>query len=526
MDDHKKINELEEALTELETINRIIGRICQVGETNHIMSIIVDELVKYTSADQGVINLVKAGLPENMETIVRDNDTRSESDVFHLDDIIAGLVLTEKKLLKIDDIDSDGRFSKTSSQGGRFSSLLCAPMIARGKIVGLTTLVRDKKAGPFSDSQCRMVGIVTSQSAQILANSLLMRELARKNELLETTRQALSDENARLKSEVAGTFAFENIIGQSPAMKKVLTLTSKVSTNEIPVLITGSTGTGKELIARAIHYNSRRAEKPFVVKNCGVKTETLLESELFGHVKGAFTGAERAKEGLFKEADGGTIFLDEIGDAPLSTQVAILRVLETGEIRPIGAETTGYVDVRIISATNADLRKKIADGSFREDLYFRLNTVTIDIPPLKMRSADIPLLVYHFLNKVKARLGYDKLSVSAEAMAAFNEYDWPGNIRQLQNEIERAAVICDTGGVIELAHLSRDIHDAISPDSEHTEEGALRRAVEHLEREMITDALSATNGNILKSSQILGLTRKGLKDKMARYAIDPRQFSE
>ncbi len=524
MDDQKKINILEEALTELETINHIIGRICQVGETNHIMSIIVDELVKYTSATQGVINLVKAGLPENMETIVRDDDSRPEDDVFHLDDLIAGRVLTEKKLLKIDDLESDSRFSKATSHRGRFASLICAPMIARGKIVGLTTLVRDKNAGPFSDSQCRMVGIVTSQSAQILANSLLMRELARKNELLETTRQALSDENARLKSEVAGTFAFENIIGQSPAMKKVLTLTSKVSANDLPVLITGLTGTGKELIARAIHYNSGRSEKPFVVKNCGVKTETLLESELFGHVKGAFTGAERAKEGLFKEADGGTIFLDEIGDAPLSTQVAILRVLETGEIRPIGAATTEYVDVRVISATNADLRKRIADGFFREDLFFRLNTVTIEVPPLKMRIDDIPLLVYHFLNKVKARLSYDKLSVSSEAMAAFNQYDWPGNIRQLQNEIERAAVICDTGGVIEFAHLSQDIRDATSLDNGSAEEGALRRAVERLEREIIAETLASTNGNILKSSQILGLTRKGLKDKIARYAIDPKQF--
>jgi DNA-binding NtrC family response regulator len=336
----------------------------------------------------------------------------------------------------------------------------------------------------------------------------------------------LSDENARLKSEVTDTFAFENIIGQSPAMKRVLTLTSKISANEIPVLIIGATGTGKELIARAIHYNGRRSGKPFVVKNCGVKTETLLESELFGHVKGAFTGADRAKAGLFKEADGGTIFLDEIGDAPLSTQVAILRVLETGEIRPIGAESTEYVDVRIISATNTDLKKKIVDGSFREDLWFRLNTMTIDVPPLKMRIDDVPLLVHHFLNKVKARLGYDKLSVSPDAMAALNRYDWPGNVRQLQNEIERAAVISDTGGTIEMAHLSQDIRDVESRDGKLAEEGSLRRAVEQLEREMITDTLASTDGNILKSSRILGVTRKGLRDKVARLGIDPKHFSE
>jgi len=524
MSDQEKVSVLEEALAELETINRVIGRICRVGETNHIMSIIVDELVKYTGAAQGVISLVTAGASDDMETIVRDRDTGPENDIFRLDDLIAGWVLTEKKLLKIDDIESDDRFPATSSHGGRFTSIVCAPMMARGKVIGLTSLVRGGEAGPFTDNQCRMVGIVVSQSAQILANALLMQELARKNELLESARQTLSDENARLLSEVAETFAFENIIGKSPAMKRVLTLTSKVSANDIPVLITGSTGTGKELIARAIHYNSSRAEKPFVVKSCGVKTESLLESELFGHVKGAFTGAERPKVGLFKEADGGTVFLDEIGDAPLSTQVAILRVLETGEIRAIGAETTEYVDVRVISATNADLKKKISEGSFREDLFFRLNTITIDIPPLNRRVDDIPILIHHFLNKLKARLGYDQLSISPEAMNILTQYEWPGNVRQLQNEIERAAVVCDTDRVIDISHLSKDLRDAVSPDEETSDKGPLRQAVERVEREMIADTLASTGGNILKSSQILGLTRKGLKDKLTRYGLDPGKF--
>jgi Nif-specific regulatory protein len=519
-----KIGALEEALAELETINRIIGRICQLSETNHIMSIIVDELVKYTGASQGVINLVRAGAADDMETIVRDRDIHAEDDVFRLDDLIAGWVLTEKKLLKIDDIETDNRFPAMSSKGGRFTSITCAPMMARGKVIGLTSLVRDAQAGPFTDDQCRMVGIVASQSAHILANALLMQELAKKNELLEAVRLALSEENARLQTEVAETFAFESIIGKSPAMKRVLTLTSKVSANDIPVLITGPTGTGKELIARAIHYNSRRSDKPFVVKNCGVKTESLLESELFGHVKGAFTGADRSKVGLFKEADGGTVFLDEIGDAPLSTQVAILRVLETGEIRPIGAENTEFVDVRVLSATNADLKKKISEGTFREDLFFRLNTVTIDVPSLNRRVEDIPILIHHFLSKLKARLGYDRLSISPEAMNALTQYGWPGNVRQLQNEIERAAVVCDMDRVIDMPHLSKDILGAISPAKETPDKGPLRQAVEQVEREMITDALTSTGGNILKSSQMLGLTRKGLKDKLARYGIDPEKF--
>ena len=524
MSDLQKILQLEEALAELETINRVLGRICQVCETNHIMSIIVNELVSCTGAAQGVINLVASGKTDNMETIVRDADRRDE-EVFRLDDLVAGWVLTHKRQLKIDNTDADDRFPGLTSDGGRFKSLVCTPMIVRGNIIGLTSLVRDEKAGPFSDGQCRMVGIIVSESAHILANALLMKDLARKKELLEITRQALSDENARLQSEVADTFAFENIVGRSPAMKRVLTLASKVSANDVPVLITGPTGTGKELIARAIHYNSRRRKRPFVVKNCGVKTESLLESELFGHVKGAFTGADRTKEGLFKEADGGTIFLDEIGDAPQSTQMAILRVLENGEIRPVGAGRTEFVDVRIISATNKDLSQGISDGTFREDLFYRLNTVTIELPPLHNRPEDIPLLVHVFLDQLKAKLGYDRLSISPEALNALMQYPWPGNVRQLQHEMERAAVVCEAGGTINVNHLSRDIQKGSDLDrGRQIPKGSLRRVVEQIEREMIADALAATHGNILKSAEVLGLTRKGLKDKMTRYGINPDQF--
>jgi transcriptional regulator with GAF, ATPase, and Fis domain len=525
MADHRQPTELEAALAELETINRVLGRICQVNETNHIMSIIVEELVRLTGAAQGVINLVHPEDHDLLETVIRDAgaDTRDES--FKVDDQIMGWVLKNKQLLKIDDLDADSRFSGLSSRNGRCKSIICCPMMARGEIIGLTSLVRDDSSGPFTDNQCRVAGIISSQSAQILSNAVLLHELARKNELLELAQQNLRSEYARLQNEVAPAFAFENIIGKSAAMKQVLTMASKVSVQDIPVLITGPTGTGKELIAKAIHYNSRRRARPFVIKNCGVKTESLLESELFGHVKGAFTGADRTKAGLFKEADGGTIFLDEIGDAPPSTQMAILRVLETGEIRPIGAGRTEFVDVRVISATNADLRKKITAGDFREDLYYRLNAMTIEMPPLSRRREDIPLLVHHFLGKYAAKLGRDRLSITPEAMTALGDFEWPGNIRQLENEIERAAVVCDPGGAIDIRHLSREIaHAGETRADRGGYRGQMREVVEQVEREMIIDALTATGGNILQSSQQLGLTRKGLKDKLARYDIDPGRF--
>jgi len=437
--------------------------------------------------------------------------------------MISGLALREKVAVKIDDLDHDRRFAGLSSDNGRFTSIMCCPMMARGEIIGLTSLVRSQDKGPFDDQQARLTGILTSQSAQILHNALLLEELSRKNDLLELSRRKLKEENLRLQGEVRESFAFEKIISKSPAMKRVLTLSSKFCNNDAPVLITGETGTGKELMARAIHYNSPRKDRPFVIKNCGVKTESLLESELFGHVKGAFTGADHNKIGLFKEADGGTVFLDEIGDAPLSTQAAILRVIQQGEIRPIGASETQYVDVRIISATNTDLQQAMREKIFREDLYYRLNTFAVELPPLRERLEDIPLLVHTFLQKLKVKLGRERLSISPEALRILVGFRWPGNVRQLENEIERAVVVCDPADTIDINDLSPEIiGQTTEPDGIGQYRGKLRDAVEQVERELIARTLAEYHGNIQQTSQALGLTRKGLKDKMARYGIDAK----
>ena len=520
MDEDKSIEQLQATLAELSSINRIIDKIARVRETNHIMSIIIDELVKLTDSDQGVINLVTPASADDLLTVVRKSQPTVDTLPYKVNNQVSGWVLRNKRTLKVDNLDLEDRLVGLSSEEGRFKSLLCCPLMARAETVGLLSLVRCEAKGPFSDDHSRLVSIVASQSAQILANALLLEELARKNELLEISQKKLRIENDRLQREVDATFAFENIVGKSEPMKQVLMLASKVSANDSPILITGQTGTGKELLARAIHFNSVRRQRPFVVKNCGVKTETLLESELFGHVKGAFTGADRARVGLFKEADGGTIFLDEVGEAPLSTQVAILRVLENGEIRPIGASNTEYVNVRIISATNKKLHEAMENGDFRRDLYYRLNTFTIDLPGLKERRGDIPHLVYHFLKQIAIKLGRDTLSITPAALDVLNRYDWPGNVRQLEHELERAAVVCDSENPIDICDLSPELLGSTASEIDTSGyHGKLREVVERVERDLLVSTLDQTSGNILKTSKILGLTRKGLKDKMTRYGI-------
>ena len=322
-------------------------------------------------------------------------------------------------------------------------------------------------------------------------------------------------ELARAREDRETRYRYDSIVGNSAAVREMLLVVDRVTTVDVPVLLVGESGSGKELVARAIHGNGPRRQRAFVSENCAAIPEGLLESALFGHVRGAFTGAVRQRSGLFEVADGGTLFLDEIGEMSLAMQAKLLRVLESGELRPVGSERTVTVDVRIIGATHRDLRQLVADRAFRADLFYRLDVINIRVPPLRERLGDIALLARHFALRHAAG---KTVRFTPRAIDLMTAYSWPGNVRQLENEVRRALVLSD--GLIDASHLS----SALQPREgthEQTEHGLnLRRRVDALEFTLVVEALRSTEGNQTRAAEVLGLSRFGLQKMMKRLGIE------
>jgi Nif-specific regulatory protein len=313
---------------------------------------------------------------------------------------------------------------------------------------------------------------------------------------------------------------FSDIIGESQAMNTIFRQVEKVIDTRATVCIEGETGTGKEMVASAIHYQGRRRDKLFVAQNCAAMPENLLESELFGHKKGAFTGADHDKKGLFEIADGGTLFLDEIGEMSLNLQAKLLRVLQEGEIRPVGATASKAIDVRIICATNRSLEKEVERGAFRQDLYYRLRVFPIHLPPLRERREDIPLLAEHFLRKYVSEMNKPVGGITPEAMDQLATYSWPGNIRELENEVQRLVIQCDEQGFITpelLAPAVRKVEGLLGRVA--PKKGTLKDMMEDVERWLLTEALREHGGNKTKTAETLGITREGLHKKLAKYGM-------
>ena len=336
------------------------------------------------------------------------------------------------------------------------------------------------------------------------------------NKALE--RKRLISENKELREKLYDKYRFEGIIYQSPEMEEILNIAGRSANSKASILIFGESGTGKELIAKAIHYASPRRDQPFVVVNCAALNENLLESELFGHEKGAFTGADRQRKGRFEQANGGTIFLDEVGDIPLATQVKLLRVIQERKFERVGGNQTIEVDVRVISATNRDLDKMVNDGIFRLDLYYRLNVISIKIPPLRERRTDILPLVNHFIKKFSSENNKEIEGISKEAMDILLKYDYPGNVRELENIIQRSVVL-SRNKILTTGDLPIYMKSIKSEGDLNIEKVriSLDNAVEELERKLISDALRQSDGNQTKAAKYLGISERNLRYKLKKY---------
>lgn len=361
------------------------------------------------------------------------------------------------------------------------------------------------------------------------------------DELRAIVRQAVAEREIRLQNRKLqqqtkkGTLLSHKLIGNSPKIKQVITMVQKVAPTDSTVLVHGESGTGKELVARAVHANSRRNKEVFFAVDCGTLSSNLLESELFGYMKGAFTGADKNKEGIFKIADGGTIFLDEISNLSLEVQGKLLRFLETREFLPIGARTPLPVNIRLIFATNKNLQEMVADGSFREDFYYRIDVYPILLPPLKERKMDILPIAYHFLNQYSENMAKSIAGFDNEAVARLTEYDWPGNVRQLRNTIERAAILCESDQISpndlpmlgDMSNIEQLLENIPSTNEElkRIKKEIRRKAVHKVERNFILQALEKNMWNVTQAAQSVGLQRSNFHNLMKKYGITRRRHS-
>ena len=336
------------------------------------------------------------------------------------------------------------------------------------------------------------------------------------NKALEV--KTLRAENRELRAELGQRYEFDNIVGRSAAMREIFATISRVAPTRATVLLCGESGVGKDMIARAIHHHSPRDGRPFVKINCTALPENLMESELFGYEKGAFTGANLTKPGKFEQADTGTVFLDEIGDVPPSIQVKLLRILQEREFERLGSNKTRHIDVRVLAATNVDLRAALEQGTFREDLYYRLNVLPINIPPLRERKEDIPYLAQHFVKKLKKDLGSTVESISESAMQRLLEYHWPGNVRELENVLERSMVLA-SGAVLDSADIRLDLSPKprMAASDSFLPEGL---TLDQYEQNIIREALNRANGNKSQAARLLGLTRNALRYRLSQMGIE------
>jgi len=512
-------------IAQLESIVRALGT---RDRLRPLLEQVLDTMVLWTGVERGLL-LLRAPdgrlVPRTARNLARRDLV---GDQLTLSQGIARRAMESGDAVVATDAFSTLGDMHASVHALKLRSVLAVPLVARGETLGVVYLDDRARKGAFGERELAWVRVVASQAAVAIADArdqVLLKRAARRAErakreiesLLHEREAELDATKAKLEMTTReGTrYRYDAIIGKSEQLRAMLKLVDRVTATDIPVLLVGESGTGKELVARAIHANGARASKPFVGENCAAVPEPLLESTLFGHVRGAFTGAASTRAGLFDVADGGTLFLDEIGEMPLTMQTKLLRVLQDGEVRAVGSERTRKVNVRVIGATHRDLEAMVASGQFREDLFYRLNVITVRVPALRERADDIPLLVAHFA--AKHGEGRERVpKVTRAAMDRLVAYPWPGNIRQLENEIRRAIVLADDR--IDVTDLSADVARG-GPSAARGTGHDLRSRVDALEAELVREALDKTRGNQTRAAEMLGLSRFGLQKMIKRLGI-------
>ncbi|MGB9615751.1 MAG: nif-specific transcriptional activator NifA [Desulfomonilaceae bacterium] len=508
--------EIKQEITELMLLFEISQSLDQSMDLHEVVGPVFESLARHRGMMRGTLTLLNR---ESGEILIEAAHGLSQLQIergrYRPGEGVTGKVIATGKPAVVPHISDEPLFlDRTGARSGlakKDISFICVPIKIGNEVIGALSADRLFEEGVSFVEDVRLLSIVASMIAQ----AVRLRQSAQEE------RHRLLEENKRLQNQLKDRFRPANIVGNSKSMQAVYDLIAQVTRSDTTVLIRGESGTGKELVAHAVHFNSGRADKPFIKVNCGALPESVVESELFGHEKGAFTGAVSTRKGRFELAHGGTIFLDEVGDLSLTTQIKLLRVLQEREFERVGGNVTRRTDVRIIAATNRDLELLVEGRKFRHDLYYRINVFPIHVPPLRERKTDIPLLADYFVEKYGKANHKTITRISTQAIDMLMSYHWPGNVRELENCIERA-VLLTTDGVIHGRHLPPTLQTPGKAAVERT--GTLQSALDSLERDMVMDALKVCRGNKTKAARILGITERIMGLRVQKYGIDPRRF--
>ena len=482
-----KTRQLERQVQDLKKLNEVLQNVSSATRVEDTLNRILEEALQLCHAEQGSILLIGPGNPREAVTLVREGKSSDQKLDHYMNNLLAGWISLNKKPLSTDDLREIFGQENIEPKYADIASILSVPLTSNGKIIGVINLITENQAQKFGERELQLMIILATQCAQLIQKAKLYEDLFA--------------ETKRLKTEVQDKYARHGIIGHSPRMQDVFSLLDRVIPTDVRLLLEGETGTGKERIARAVHYSGPRKDNPFIAVDCGALPVNLLESELFGYVKGAFTGSNHDRKGLFEEANGGTLFLDEITNMPQEVQSKLLRAVQESEIRPLGTSKVRKVDVRIIAAASGNLQAQVEARKFRQDLFYRLNVVNIPLPPLRERKEDIAILANHFLDRMKEKYGKQLKGFKGETIRSLEAYTWPGNIRELEHSVERAVVLCEAKQLGKKDFPFLEAPPAMS--AELFQPRPLQEALNDLKRHYICQTLKNCGGIQKRAAEIL-----------------------